>query len=82
VVPRNDEQRSSEAAEEGRRRLVLARPAEVRQVAGGDDELRLDLLDERFDRHSRGAIVVASARADVEVRHVEDACAHRRRRLQ
>ena len=80
--PGHDEKRRAEAAEEARRVVVLARAAEVREVAGRDHELRLDALDERAERRAGGEIVARPPRADVEVRHVEDAGVHRRRRLQ
>jgi hypothetical protein len=82
MVPRHDEERTVEAAEEARGGLVLSGAAEVGEVAGRDHELGLDALDERHDGGSGGEIVLRPPRADVEVRHVEDACMHRRRRLQ
>jgi hypothetical protein len=82
VVSRDDEERPAEAVQEARRRLVLSGAAEVREVAGGDDELRCEPLDERRNRCSGRQVVTRPPRADVQIRHVEDACMHRRRRLQ
>ena len=56
--------------------------AAVSEVAARDHELRLKPLDERADRALDLRIVLCVPRADMDVRHVEDAGAHRRSRLQ
>ncbi len=72
----------SQLPQEGRSGLVLFRATEVRQVAGRDHELRVDVLHEGANRSSGREIVASAARANMEVGHVEDARSHRRRRLQ
>jgi hypothetical protein len=82
VVPGYDEERLPEAAQECRRRVVLGGFSAVREVAGGDHEFGLDLLDQGSNRPCGGEVVGTATRAHVKVRHVEDAALHRRRRLQ
>jgi hypothetical protein len=45
----------------------------MRQVAARDDEVGRDALDEATDRALESRILEAVPRAEVEVRHVEDA---------
>src|SRR4051794_16920950 len=47
VVAGDTEQRSPEATQQLRGRVVLLRLSAVREVAAGDDELRLEALDNR-----------------------------------
>jgi hypothetical protein len=65
-------------AEERGGALELSRPAAVREVAGGDDELRLDPLDEARERLLDFGLLV---RADVEIGNVEEPGRHNRTRL-
>src|SRR5262249_55009849 len=78
VVPRHDQERPSEAVQEGRRRLVLGRLPTVREVAAGDHELRLEAVDERCERPFHGR---RFRRADMQIRDMQDPCKHRRSRL-
>ena len=82
VVSWDHEQWSSEPAQELRGALVLGAPSAVCEVPAGNDQLRLETFRERRDRAFDLRIVLSVPRADVDVRHVEDAGAHRRSRLQ
>ena len=61
VVAGDHEQRPAEPAQEGRGLLVLAPPAAVREVAGDDDQLRLNPLDERRETAVDLALFAASS---------------------
>ena len=52
---------------------MLARAPAVGEVAARDHELRFDAADELADRLLERRIVEAAPRAEMEVRHVEDA---------
>ena len=60
VVAGDHEQRRAESAQEGRGLLVLAPPSPVREVAGDDDQLRLDPVDERPETAVDLALFAAS----------------------
>jgi hypothetical protein len=81
VVSGHSEDRPPEALEELGRAEVFLRSASVRQVAAGDDHLRVDPLDQvRKTRLDPWLL----ARADVQIREVEESCpgaGHRRSRL-
>ena len=59
-------------------RSCCVAPAAVRQIAGRDDQLGLRLRHERADRLVERGVV---ARAEMEIREVQDARNHRRSRL-
>ena len=78
MVSGHGEHRRAEAEQELRRALVLVAAAAVREVARGDDECGCGILDQgpQSGLHLRPIVG-----ADVEVRDVDDACRHSRRRL-
>ncbi len=78
VVAGHGEHRDAERAEEPVRALVLGAAAPVREIAGGDDHLGRDPLDERGERALDLGVLPL---AHVEVGDVEDACGHDRMRL-
>ncbi len=82
VVSGNHEQRAPEAAEELRGGVVLGGFAPVGEVSGGDHEGGVEPLDQPRESDPEGGIVPGAAGPCVEVRDVEDAQRHRRRRLQ
>jgi hypothetical protein len=73
VVARDDQEGRSESAKVSGRRLVLARSAPVGEVSARDDNVRRDTLDEARNRTFERRIVEAVPRAEMEIRHVEDA---------
>ena len=80
VVPRHREHRRPERAQERSRLLELRPAAAMGEIARGDDELRLEALDEPGQR----PCVLDSpllVRAHVKIRNVEEACCHGRTRL-
>ena len=74
MVPRHDEQRRPERAQEVRRRRVLGPPPAVREIAGGEHERRVDPLDELCDRSLELGLMEGPSRSDMEIRDVKDAC--------
>jgi hypothetical protein len=78
VISGDGEHGERERAEESRRALVLIAPPAVRQVARRDDELGPHTLDQGGERALDVGIL---ARAEVQVRHVEDSRRHGRSRL-
>jgi hypothetical protein len=78
VVSRHCEHRRPKRAKEFGGALELLAPAAMREISRRDDELRLDLLDERRDARLDVPLLV---RAHVEVGNVEEACCHSRTRL-
>ncbi len=78
VIAGNGEHRWAEAAQEGRRALVLGRSASMREVARGHDEVRPNGLDEGAERRL-DTRPLACAR--VEVGDVDEARWHSRGRL-
>jgi hypothetical protein len=82
VIAREHEQWSSEFAKKLGGALVLGSAAAMGEVPTRHDQRRLETFDERGDRALDLWIVLRVPRADVEVRYVEDAGAHRRSRLQ
>jgi hypothetical protein len=78
VVPRDDEQRPAEPSQEGRSTLVLHPAAPVSEVAGGDDQLRLDALDQGLETALDPRFLHAS---HVQVGDVEEPHWQRRSRL-
>src|SRR5205823_2886308 len=79
VIAWYDEERRPELEQQLRSLLVLARFSAVRKISARDHELGLESIDERRQRPLRRGC--ARLRADVQVRHVQDACKHRRTRL-
>ena len=65
-------------AEEPRRVLVLLAPAAIREVAGGDDERRLDPAHESGQRRLDLGILVCTR---MKIGYMEEACRHDRMRL-
>ena len=82
MIARDHEQRSSELAKKLGGAFVLGSPAAMGEVATRNDQLRFEAFGECCDRSLDLRIVLCVPRANVEVRHVEDAGAHRRSRLQ
>ena len=82
VVAGDDEERSFEVSKKLRGPRVLFGSPTVGQVAACDQELGAKPLDECQDRAFDLGVVPRVPRADMEIRHVEDAGAHRRSRLQ
>ena len=70
MIPGDDEERPLERAQERRRPRLLGGPVPVGQVAGGDDELGLRLVDERAEI---GLHLRLLPRARVQVGHVQHA---------
>jgi hypothetical protein len=62
----------------GGRAAVLLGSAPVGQIAGGDDQFRLQPLQQIGQRMLQYRVV---ARSEMEIRKVEDARIHRRSRL-
>jgi len=73
VVSGDDQEWGAEGAEESGRGLVLVRPAAVREVTARDDEVGRDALDELGERALELRVVQSIPRAEMKVRHVEDA---------
>jgi hypothetical protein len=61
--------------------LVLPARTAVREVAARDHKGRFDTADEFCERRG-GVLERGIPRAEMEIGHVEDACRHRRSRLQ
>ena len=78
VVPRHRQHRRAERDEEAVGAVVLLRPAAMREVAGGDDQLRLQARDERRERRLDLRILLLP---HVEIRYVDEGCGHDRWRL-
>jgi hypothetical protein len=78
VVPGDREHRRPERAQETGRARELVFAAAVAEVAAGDNELRLESLDQ--DRRTVLDRVVGTC-AEVQVGQVENACKHGRSRL-
>ena len=78
VVARDRQQRQLEAAEEGRRPLVLAAQPSVGQIAARDHEVGSRFLDQPAERLDRLRPVVS---AEMQVGKVENTCRHSRLRL-
>ena len=72
MVARDHEQRLPERAQVARRLLVLVAPPAVGEVAADDHELRLHMLHERPNSLLERRIVEPVARAEMEIRHVQD----------
>ena len=69
MVSRDDEQRPLERAQERRRARVLLRPVAVSEVTARDDELGIELADER----AQGALDLRLLRrAGVQVGNVKN----------
>ena len=73
MVSGHDEERRAEGAEVRRGGLVLAAAVLVREISARDDEVGRDALDEVADRLLERRVVEAVPRAEMQVRHVEDA---------
>ena len=69
---------SAERAQEPRGPLVLVPPAAVGQIARGDDELRIEPLDERGERRLDLRILACTR---VKIGYMKDAYRHDRMRL-
>jgi hypothetical protein len=78
VIARDGEDRRAKRAQQLGCSLVLVGPAAMREVAAGDEQLRPMLLDEREESGRDRRIF---RRAHVEIRDVEEAGRHDRRRL-
>ena len=78
VIPRNRHHRRAEPTEEGGRAIVLGGLPPVRQIAGRNDQLRLQALQQVGERMLDDGAV---AGPDMQIRKVEDARNHRRSRL-
>jgi hypothetical protein len=77
VVARDDQQRRAQPAQKLCRGVVLLGFAAMREVAARDHQLRLEAVDDGVERPFRSGFPCTY----VQVRHVEDACKHRRTRL-
>ena len=73
MVSGHDEEWRPERVEVARGRLVLCGAPVVGEVAARHHEPRFDAADELADRLLERRIVEAAPRAEMEVRHVEDA---------
>ena len=78
MVSGHGEHRGAERAEEARRVLVLLAPAAIREIAGRDDERRLDPAHERGERRLDLWSLVCTR---VKIGYMEEACRHDRMRL-
>ena len=78
VVPRHRQHRRAERDEEAVGAVVLLRPAAMREVAGGDDELRPQPRDERRERRLDLRILLLP---HVEIRYMDEGRGHDRWRL-
>jgi hypothetical protein len=78
VVSRHREHRDPERPEEPGGVLVLVAASAVREIAGGDDELGPDPLDEGGERLLDLGILACTR---VEIGYMEEACRHDRMRL-
>ena len=78
MVPGDGEQRRPERAQEARRVLLLTALGAVGEVAAGDDQLRLDALDEGCEPELDVSVVT---RSEMQVGHVENPGCHDRGRL-
>jgi hypothetical protein len=78
VIAWDDEQWALEPAQKGRRSLVLVPAPAMRQIAAGDDQFRLDALDQRAESALDFWLLDG---ADMQVREVKEPRWHRRSRL-
>lgn len=78
MIPGHREQGRPERAQQLRRLFELLPAPSMREIAGRDDELRLDPLDEPRERAPGFRILVCT---DVEVGYMEEAGSHERTRL-
>jgi hypothetical protein len=78
VVSGNGQDRRPQRPEETGRILVLVALRAVREVAAGDDQRRLDPLDQRREAELDLGIPPSS---EVQIRHVENPGCHDRGRL-
>jgi hypothetical protein len=78
VVAGDHEQGAPEPLEKRRRAIVLAGAAAVGEVAAGDDQFRVDALDQGGQRALDLGLLDG---ADVQVGEVKEPCWHRRKRL-
>jgi hypothetical protein len=78
VIARHREHGWAERTEQLRRALELLEAPAMREIAGRDDQLRLDPLDEPRERTPSFRILVCT---DVEVGYMEEAGSHERTRL-
>ncbi len=78
MVPRDGHHRRAQPPQECGGLVVLGASAAVCQVAGRDDQIGPGLSHEIADRIMDHGVV---ARAEMEIRQVQDARSHRRSRL-
>jgi len=74
VVARYDEHGRAEAAQEVGRCVVLVPAAAVGEVAARDHELGVDTFHQLRDRPRNLRLVERSARPEMQIRDVKDAC--------
>jgi hypothetical protein len=78
VIAGDGEHGRSERTKEPRRSFVLVAPPAICEVAGGDDHIWADTVDERSECVLHLRILACT---DVEIGYMEEACRHNRMRL-